>query len=61
MDTDTTTEIPPPGSPAAAWIAFDHSVRNIHSWYSVSPLGAPPAVRPAPAGWSAGPAATRTR
>ncbi|MET9596723.1 hypothetical protein [Streptomyces sp. NPDC006459] len=45
MDTDTTTEIPPPGSPAAAWIAFDHSVRNIHYWYSVSPLGAPPAVR----------------
>ncbi|MFI7356643.1 HEAT repeat domain-containing protein [Streptomyces avidinii] len=45
MGTDTTTEIPPPGSPAIAWIAFDHAVRDVHYWSYASPLGAPPAVR----------------
>ncbi|MFG2992509.1 hypothetical protein ACGFZK_25010 [Streptomyces sp. NPDC048257] len=45
MDTGTQTQIPPPGSPATAWIDFDHAVRQTYYWSHASPLGAPPAVR----------------
>ncbi|MGZ9929944.1 HEAT repeat domain-containing protein [Streptomyces sp. NC-S4] len=45
MDTDTQDRLPPPGSPAAEWIAFDRAVRRTHHWSYTSPLGTPDAVK----------------
>lgn len=45
MDTDTQERLPPPGSPAAEWIAFDHVVRRTHSWSYTSPVETPDAVK----------------
>ncbi|MGW7331838.1 HEAT repeat domain-containing protein [Streptomyces sp. NPDC054840] len=45
MDTDTETRLPPQGSPAAEWIAFDRMVRRTPYRSHPGPLGTPEAVR----------------
>ncbi|MFF3086958.1 HEAT repeat domain-containing protein [Streptomyces nojiriensis] len=45
MDTDTQERLPQPGSPAAEWIAFDHTVRRTSYWSYTSPVETPDAVK----------------